>query len=130
MAAVNDQKLGRKSPGSGFGYPMLAGVLIFGHTAVGLTAAGFAAPIQHADVIKFAGISEERIDNREGQDGDSTVETERGIWQWDVDGADVSNIGDDVYALDDNTLQLTNVGGAKRVGTIKTIDAEGVWIEF
>lgn len=129
MVAVNDLKVGRKTPGSGFGFPVLAGVRIFGRTFVGLTATGFAVPIQHADAIKFAGVAEQRVDNRDGSDGDKTVETERGVWNFDVAGADISNIDDTVYALDDNTLQLTNAGGELAVGTIKTIDADGIWIE-
>lgn len=130
MVATNDQKLSRKLDGSGFGYPALGGQLIFGHTLVGLTAAGFAVPIQHADAIKCVGVSEERIDNREGGDGDQTVETEHAVWKWTVAGADVSNIGDAVYAADDITLQLTNAGGELLAGSIKTIDAEGVWVSL
>lgn len=130
MVATNDRKLMRKAPGSGFGFPVLAGVIIFGRTYVGLTAAGFAVPIHHGSAVKFAGLSEERIDNSDGLDGDMTVETERGVWNDAVAGAAIANIGDTVYAADDNTLQLTNAGGELPVGTIKMIDADGVWIEF
>jgi len=130
MVAHNDQKLGSKLPGSGFGYPVLGGVRIFGTTLVGLTAEGFAAPIQHADVVVFAGVSEERIDNRDGSNGDETVETERPCLNWPIEGVDVSNIGDAVYAADDNTLQLTNAGSELAVGEIRAVDAEGIWVQF
>jgi len=130
MVATNDQKLGCKAPGSGFGYPVLGGVRIFGTTLVGLTSEGFAAPIQHEDVIAFAGVSEERIDNRDGSNGHETVETERPCLNWPVENADISNIGDVVYAADDNTLQLAESNGALAVGEIRAIDAEGIWVQF
>lgn len=130
MVAFNDKRVARRAPGSGFGYPVLGGVRIFGGTFVGITAAGFAVPAGHADAVVLHGISEERIDNRDGEDGALTVEVEEAVIRYPVDGADISNKGDPVYALDDETLQLTNVGGELQAGTIKTVDAEGVWVEL
>lgn len=125
---IKDRMVTRKSPGTGFGYPVLAGVKIFGRAIVAITAAGFAVLPDHADAIKVVGIAEEAIDNTTGDSGDQYVEVENGPWNLPVDGADVSHIGDTVYAADDQVLQLTNAGGELAAGTLKTIDQDGPWV--
>ncbi|RNC91101.1 MAG: hypothetical protein ED558_14190 [Oricola sp.] len=130
MAAVNDQKIGRRQPGTGFGFPVLAGQLFYGRTLVAITAAGMAVKPDHADAAVVVGLSEERVDNSTGADGDITVEVEGGVWNIPVAAATVADIGATVYAVDDNTLQLTNAGGELPAGILKMIDADGHWVDL
>lgn len=127
MAALKDQNVPRKAPGSGFGFPVLAGVKLFGRTLVAITAAGFAVKPDHADAVKVVGVSEDAVDNTGGANGDAHVEVEQGLWNFAVTGATVANVGDAIYAADDNTLQLTNAGGELPAGTLHMIDGDGHW---
>ena len=127
MTASNDIKRPSRS-GKAYGYPVLAGVIIYGHTAVGITANREAVPAGHASAVKLIGFSEERIDNRTGQTGDQIVKIEKGVFCIPLAGAVVANITAPVYASADDTFTLA-AGALLQIGTIDAIDAEGVWLK-
>lgn len=129
MAATKDIESPER-PGNSYGYPALAGIRIFGRSIVAVTAALEAVPAGHASAVRIVGLAEEQVDNRDGATGDRPVRALRGVRKFPVAGATASNIGATVYALDDDTLQLTNAGGELAAGIIDGIDAEGVWVRF
>lgn len=129
MTATNDIRA-KKKPGLGraYGYPVLAGVLIYGGAAVGITANKEAVPAGHASAVKLIGFAEERIDNTTGATGDQYVKIEKDVRIIPLAGATVANIGASVYASADDTFTLT-AGALLQIGTIDAIDADGVWLK-
>ncbi|RFB91772.1 hypothetical protein B5K08_15860 [Rhizobium leguminosarum bv. trifolii] len=129
MTATNDIRA-KKKPGLGraYGYPVLAGVIIYGGAAVGITANKEAVPAGHASAVKLIGFAEERIDNSTGATGDQYVKIEKDIRVIPLAGAVVANIGAAVYASADDTFTLA-AGALLQIGTIDAIDADGVWLK-
>lgn len=128
MAATDDIRALRKpGPDRSYAYPVLAGVVIFGGTAVGVTANLEAVPAGHASAVKLMGFADQRVDNRDGATGDVYARIERGVRQIPLAGATAANIGATVYASADDTFTL-NAGSLLAIGTIDAIDAEGVWL--
>lgn len=58
----------------------------------------------------------------------------RGVFRFDNSGSDpvtLADYGKTVYAVDDHTVARTNGGGTRAAaGTVRDVDAQGVWIEF
>lgn len=133
MAATDDIRTRRKRPDLGYryGYPVLAGEIIYGGAAVGLTAALAAVPAGHASAVALLGFADERADNRAGVTGDLLVTVERDVRLIPLAGATAADIGKTVYASADDTFSLS-AGVAPNtllaLGKIAAIDAEGVWL--
>ncbi|WP_375591042.1 capsid cement protein [Hoeflea alexandrii] len=129
MAATNDIRR-RERSGDRYGYPVLAGVIIYGGTAMGVTAALAAVPAGHVNAVALVGIAEERIDNSAGATGDQLANAKKGIFDIVLAGATAANIGDPVYASADDTFTLDDAAGANlQIGTLHAIDADGVWLK-
>ncbi len=114
--------------GDAYGYPVLAGVRIFGGSVLGVTAALAAVPAGHADCVAIVGFASEAIDNRDGTTGDRLIEARKGVTNIPLSGATAADIGKKVYASADDTFTLT-AGALLAVGTIDAIDADGVWLK-
>ena len=128
MAATNDIRR-RERSGDRYGYPVLAGVIIYGGTAIGITAALAAVPAGHVNAVALIGFAEERIDNSAGATGDQLANAKKGIFDIALAGATAANIGDPVYASADDTFTLT-AGALLQIGTLDAIDADGVcWLK-
>lgn len=128
MAATTDIRSRRKHGGRSYGYPALAGVVLYGGAAAGITANKEAVPAGHASAVKLIGFVEERVDNTGGQTGDQIVRIEKDIRLIPLAGAVVANISAAVYASADDTFTLT-AGALLQIGTIDAIDADGVWLK-
>jgi predicted RecA/RadA family phage recombinase len=129
MAATNDIRRNMRS-GDRYGYPVLAGVTIFGGSVMGITAALAAVPAAHASCVALIGIAEERIDNSAGATGDQYANAKKGIFDITLAGATAADIGSPVYASDDETFTLDAAAGANlQIGTLHAIDADGVWLK-
>ncbi|PCI03855.1 MAG: hypothetical protein COB78_05735 [Hyphomicrobiales bacterium] len=129
MVAVNDIESPSRS-GDRYGYPVYTGIKHYGRSIVAINANGQSVPAGHADEVCLMGLAEDHADNTNGATGDKTVQCLRGVRRYPVVGADQSDIGSPVYALDDNTLQLTNAGGELQLGVLEAIDADGTWIRI
>ena len=131
-AATHDLDIPRRMPvsSSSYGYPAKAGVRIFKRAIVGITAAKLAVPAGTAECVALIGLATMSVDNRTGADGVEQVQADKGVFRMPFATATPADIGSAVYALDDQTLQLTNANGALRLGIIEAIDAEGVWIKI
>lgn len=127
MAASSDiRRKWRK--GDAYGYPVLAGVRIFGGTMIGVTAGLAAVPAAHASCVALIGFAEEAVDNRDGATGDRLINARKGVTNIPLAGATPADIGKPVYASADDTFTLT-AGSLLKAGTIDAIDADGVWLK-
>lgn len=127
MAASSDiRRKWRK--GDSYGFPVLAGVRLFGGTMMGVTAAGAAVPAGHVNAVALIGFVEESIDNTGGATGDQIANARKGVTNIPLAGATPADIGKTVYASADDTFTLT-AGSLLVAGTIDAIDADGVWLK-
>lgn len=101
--------------------PVAATTLVFEGSVVSVSAAGFASNYSGTDTI-FGGISVKRADNSAGANGDKRVRVRRGIFYVTVtlSGAAQANVGDSLFASDDNTFTLASTGNLL-VGTISDL---------
>lgn len=111
-------------------YPVIASDIIYGHAAVGLVdATGHARPLTSAD--KFVGFAEKRVDNSAGGAAGKTVRTvKKGKIQLTVSGAVITDVGQPVYASDDDTFSFVPTG-AVFVGRVERyVAADTVIVAF
>jgi hypothetical protein len=105
--------------------PMIASDIIFEGAAVGLVAAsGHARPLTSVD--KFAGFCLEKADNSAGAAAAINCRFYRsGCVVLTVAGCVITDVGQPVYATDDNAFTLSPVGGSF-VGFVKRFVSSGV----
>lgn len=104
---------------------LAGGLLVFNAT-------GYLEPATTATTKKGAGRCKATVDNTSGSNGDQTVEYERGVFRFanngDVTRAHINGLA---YAVDDETVAPDNGTNTRSaVGTIRDVDALGVWVEF
>jgi len=92
-------------------FPVIAADIIYALAAVGLVAGtGHARPLAAGD--KFGGFAESQADNFSGAAADINVRVyESGKVQLAVTGAAITDVGQPVYATDDDTFSFSPVGG-------------------
>lgn len=111
--------------GSRNAFPVIASDIIYEGAAVGIVdASGHARPLNSAD--RFAGFAEENADNSAGAAAAINVRVvESGKIQLSVTGAVITDIGQPIYANDDDTFQFSPVSGAF-VGFVHRFVSAGV----
>lgn len=105
--------------------PVIASDIIYEGAAVGVVAAsGHARPLAAGD--RFAGFAEAKADNSSGAAADINVRVvESGKIELSVSGAVITDVGQPVYATDDNTFVFNPVGGVF-VGFVHRFVSSGV----
>ena len=104
--------------------PVIASDIIYSGAAVGNNGAGYARPLAGGD--KFLGFASVQVDNSTGAAGDKNVNVRRrGQIQLSVSGAVITDVGQPVYASDDDTFTFSPVG-ASFVGFVKRFVSGGV----
>jgi len=129
MAASKDQALAYRD-GAAYGYGVKAVTIIYARTIVALTAGGLAVPAGHADAVVIAGVAKHHADNRDGFDGDGVLPVMKGdAYPFAFDAAPAyADIGKPVYAIDDNTVSLSDSGGTRLLaGTLDGIEGGTAW---
>lgn len=93
-------------------YPVVATDIVYDGAAVGLVkATGHARPLTSVD--RFVGFAIEQCDNSAGAAAAKTIKVRRrGQAQLTVSGVTITDVGQPVYAADDNAFQMSPVGGA------------------
>lgn len=106
-------------------YPVIASDIIYQGAAVGLVdATGHARPLTSAD--RFVGFAVSQADNSAGGAAAINVRVQRkGEIELSVTGALITDIGQPVYATDDNAFAFTPVGGVF-VGLVSRYISVGV----
>jgi len=120
---VNSPKV--RVPGDISAHPMIASDIIFEGAAVGLViATGHAQPLAALD--KFVGFAESKHDNSAGAAADKNVRViADGVVKLSVSGAVITDVGQPVYATDDDTFVFNPVG-AVYIGTVLRFISAGV----
>ena len=105
-------------------FPVIAADIIFEGAAVGLVnATGHARPLVATD--KFAGFAEAKVDNSAGAAAAINVRViADGLIQLTVTGAVITDVGQPVYATDDNTFSM--VSGGVFIGIVHRFVSSGV----
>lgn len=117
----------RVGKGRRFVDPVAASVQIFSGAMVALNAAGDAIPAIPAGTV-MRGVALAEADNTTGAAGDATVESERGPFLVASDGSlDRTDIGSDVYVVDDNTV---GAAGTLVAGKCLDVTPYGVVVEI
>lgn len=132
MASTTDRNTPRRS-GTGFRIPLAAGVRIFTGRMVGVDKDGNAVSAGQSSAVAVVGISQERADNRHGLAGEVSIEVRRGTFllKAAAGGLTRASYGKHVKAVDDETVALAGTDPAVVVaGTLRDVDADGVWVEF
>ena len=108
-------------------YPVIASDIVYEGAAVGLVdASGHARPLTSAD--KFVGFAQSKADNSAGAAAAINVTTKRkGSAKLAVSGAVVTDVGQPVYATDDNAFTF-NPAGAVFIGFARRFVSAGVMI--
>lgn len=109
--------------------PVIAADIIFEGAATGLNSSGYARPLQAGD--KFVGFAIEKADNNTGAAGDKRVRLwkKRSI-QLNVAGAVITDVGQPVFASDDDTFVFTPSGNSF-VGFVRRwVSAGKVIVEY
>ncbi len=112
--------------------PVAGGVRIFGGALVAASAAGLATPGSAGTGLRYLGRAEEYVDNRDGADGDVSVEIRHGkAFKWENDGSVTqAHLFQTAYIVDDETVAADDDEGSRSAaGRIVGIDADGVWVE-
>jgi hypothetical protein len=112
-------------------YGVLASTKIFAGSMVAITAAGYAVPASDTAGLILVGRAEAQIDNSAGASGALDITVKRGTFSWAATGMAISNVGDPVFALDDQTVGVTG-GSTNKVyaGVIaEYVSATEVWVE-
>jgi hypothetical protein len=110
-------------------FPAMADIFYEG-SAVGLVdATGHARPLTSVD--RFVGFVQEKLDNSAGAAADRNVRVKkRGVVRLSVTGAVITDVGQPVYATDDDTFVFSPVG-AVFIGKVVRFDSAGkVDVEF
>lgn len=106
-------------------HPVIAADILYEGAAVGLVpATGLARPLAASD--KFAGFAEQKADNSSGAASAIRVEViESGKIQLSVSGAVITDVGQPVYATDDDTFVFSPVDGVY-IGKVHRFVSSGV----
>lgn len=104
--------------------PVIAAGIIYEGAAVGMVVGtGHSRPLTSVDV--FAGFAEDKADNSEGAAAALNVDLiKRGAIKLAVSGAVITDVGQPVYATDDDTFVFLPTGGVF-VGFVKRFVASG-----
>lgn len=107
--------------------PVIAADIIYEGAAVGVVAGtGYARPLAAGD--RFSGFAIRKADNAAGAAGDINVRvTTRGSVQLSVSGAVITDVGQPVYATDDDTFTFSPVSSVF-VGFVRRFVSSGVVI--
>jgi len=107
-------------------------VLIHAGAIVVLDASGDAAPGSTATGLKARGVAKAPVDNTGGAAGDKHVDTRKGVFRFANDGSVArADIEGTAYIVDDQTVANSDGTGTRSaLGTIKHVDAVGVWVEI
>lgn len=108
-------------------YPVIAADIIYEGAAVGIVdASGHAQPLAAGN--RFSGFAEAKADNSAGAAAAINVRVvESGKIQLSVSGAVITDVGQPIYATDDDTFVFSPVGGVF-IGTVHRFVSSGVVI--
>lgn len=134
MTALAADRDTPRRDGEQYNDPVAATTKIYTGSLVVLDASGNAKPGATATGLIVRGIAQQTVDNT-GAAGALTVETRRGVCRLANsaagDAITRAEIGDTCYIVDDQTVAKTDGTGTRSAaGTIRDVDAAGVWVQI
>jgi hypothetical protein len=114
------------SGGMSFADPVAAATKLFQGGMVGLDGSGNAVKAAPA-VATMRGVAMDTADNTDGSAGDIKVTVKRGAFLFSQTGLDRTDIGADVFVVDDNTV---GASGTLIAGKLLDIEPAGAWVEI
>lgn len=136
MAALTSARNTIRQDGKRRSVPLAANGKVYQGGLVQIVAASAFADKATATVANVTiGMATSTVDNTGGANGDKSVEVDRGIFRFANSAAgDLiarTEIGKDVYVVDDQTVAKTNAANTRPVaGKCFDVDAQGVWVEI
>lgn len=118
-----------------FVFPVAATTKIYGGSLVCINSSGYATKGAVSTTLKCLGIADAQADNSAGAAGDIKVKVKRGTFKFanstSTDQITLADVGASAYIVDDQTVAKTNGGSTRSIaGTIRDVEADGVWIEI
>lgn len=112
-----------------------AATTIYAGSLVCIDAAGNAVPGSTATTLTAIGRAEEQVDNAAGAAGDAVIRVRRGVFRFAnsaaADALTAAEVGDTCYVVDDQTVAKTDGTGTRSAaGTVRGVDALGVWVRL
>lgn len=108
MAALTEDRNTPYREGVELEYDVAASTKIYGGSLACLNATGYAVPGADTASFKFAGVAQEQKDNTGGADGDKKITVRRtGVHRFAGSGFAITDIGEQVYVSDDQTVAKT-----------------------
>jgi len=129
---------GRNTPeatGAIYSFPLLAAAVAFAGGIAVLDASGWCKPGVTATGLVCVGRFEATVDNTDGGNGALNVDVKSGVFRFanstSTDEITKSEVGDNCYIVDDQTVAKTDGTGTRSIaGRIMQVDATGVWVEM
>ena len=115
------------------GYPIAAGAHAFAGAMAVLNATGYVEPATTATAKLAVGVFDRELDNSDGANAAETIEVSRGCFLFAnsaaADEIDINDVGKTCYAVDDQTVALTDGSSTRSAaGIIDHVDDNGVWV--
>lgn len=132
MAALSDNVQVQRKDGEIIAHKCAVDTIYEG-ALVKINAAGFAAPCAAEVGAVFAGVAVEQIANESPYAaGDQSVRVyKKGVFLVTGSSFAQTDVGQDVYATDDQTVTKTNAADKQRVGTIvEYLSSTQVWVKI
>lgn len=138
MTALSADKTNFKLADKGVrSYPVAAGVVIYYGAMVAVDSSGYARPARTSTTDTVIGYNwNDRVDNSTGSAGAKqvTVRSDRLALVGNSSAGDAivaADVGDDCYAVDDQTVAKTNGTNTRvRAGKIYSVTSDGVFVSF
>jgi hypothetical protein len=132
MTALAKDRNTARAEGDVFSYGVKGATKIFAGSLVMLDASGRAVPGATATGQVAAGRAEEQVDNT-GADNALSITVRGGTFRWansaSTDLIAATEIGDDCYIVDDQTVAKTTASSTRSIaGKVVAVDAIGVWV--
>lgn len=136
MAALTGDRALMKRHYGDRNFPVAGNVVLYENAMVALTTGGLLRPAGLAATDIVVGVAKKRYDNRGGAANAISAEVESDSVRpmFNSGGADtitLMDIGKPCYAVDDQTVALTDGTGARaQAGIIHQVTEAGVWVRF
>jgi hypothetical protein len=135
MAATTVDRATQRRDGVQFSFPVAASTKIPAGVMVAINASNLAVNGATSNALKCVGVSEALADNSAGGASAINVKVRRGLHQFansaSGDLIALADVGSVCYMVDNQTVAKTSNSSARSVaGTVRDVDADGVWVEF
>lgn len=130
MAALSASKEVQEKDGVVQSAPVAVDIIYRGALVV-FNTAGYLAPASTSAGVIFAGIAEEEVDNSGGSAGDKECKYKsEGVYLLEGSGFVQGDVGEQVYASDDQTVTKTSLNNAPVGKIVKYVSATQVWVKL